>query len=186
MNNELTWRITPLEKRKSFQQGIIIVGLMFISLFIRSLARGELDIEFQDGLYAVLSLAVSIPLLLLFNKIFPYKERAYHLSDNKVMISQGDKKKEYSWNEFDYFYSYLRVKGSLAPEILRETRETTGDIFYLRKKSKNPLSKLYKSFVIVYSESKNDKEVLNFLSRHLPRREKNITDELGLIFYEFK
>ena len=60
------------------------------------------------------------------------------------------------------------------------------DQYFLKKKKKTFLSKLYKTFVIIQSEPNNDKEILSFLSRHLPKRERRASDDVGLIFYKFK
>lgn len=180
MNNELKWSITSLEKRTRLYQAIsflapIILGLIFSLVY-------ELELSFKVFLYFILFLVIQSIIFLLINRLLPQKETNYLLTDDKLTILAGNKIKEYPWNEFEYFYSSRKWTNS---EFYPKKREVMGDSYYLRKKSKNFISKLYKNFLVIYSKPENDKDVNDFLSNHLPARA-SIKDELGLISYEFK
>ncbi len=201
MEAELKWQITSSKKRKQIQEGVLIIGpvlIGFIFLFLTS-RFNIYNISFKEIIYAILGVIISFLLLLLINKIFPYQDRKYSLDNNGITISKGKKTKRYLWTDFECFHPYSEGRG-FKPDVrprsldLEESREKIfeagkkieGYIFYLKKKQKNIFSKLYKVFVVVYSEIENQKAVNKFLSNHLPKKSMKNTTDLGLIFYEFK
>jgi hypothetical protein len=199
MNDELNWKITPAEKREQIQKGVFVIGPLIIGFVFFALTSksGMRSISFKEITYSVLGAIVSFTLLLLINKIFPYKERIYSLSNNGLIISKGKKTKQYLWSDFECFYPYSERYGfkpnSYQPdieekreEIFEAERGIEGEIFYLKKKSKNIFSKLYKVFVVVYSEINNQKAVNRFLSNQLSKKTVKTATDLGLVFYEFE
>ena len=201
MNDEISWKITPSEKRKQIQKGILVIGPLIMGLLILVLtSRLALrNITFKEIIYSGLGVTISFILILLLNRIFPHKEKAYFLNDNGLIISKGKKTKQYSWNDFECFYPYSErysFKPNLSSyqsdieekrgEIFKTGRSIEGEIFYLKKKPKNIFSKLYKVFVVIYSEINNQEAINRFLSNKLSRKLMKDTTDLGMIFYEFK
>jgi hypothetical protein len=211
----LEWQITPEEKRKRNKKLILIIWPLLIILIVisattsyplsnsfNSLSKGIFYTK--NGVILSLLLVVFIPfILLLLNRVFLYKKRTYILDDNKLTVSKGKKKKEYLWSDFDFFYRYLSkydtnpYKGisKISPyrygekernKIFGSQKEIAGEIFYLKKKSNSLFSKLYKIFIVIYSEPENNDEVMKFLSTHLNKRPMKSTSDLGLVFYKFK
>jgi hypothetical protein len=190
MNNQLDWQITRSEKRTRVQKSIFVFGpFLFLVIMGPFLTNGIFD--FRKIIYVALVGIIILLMVILANKIFPHKEKQYSLNNYGITISVGRKTKTYSWNEFESFYSYsLVIRKSANPSISHQVAELNkdirGDTFYLRKKSNNLISKLYKTFVVVYSETDNSEMVNEFLVNHLPKKEMTNTTDLGLVFYEFK
>lgn len=180
MKNELKWEITPKERKTRLRQIVFMFIPMIIGYFL-ALFLGE-GFNLKIFLYSVFFSIIGCFIFLFINWLLPYKQKSYLLRDNNLIISVGNKTREYSWDEFEYFSSSRKFKGS---PFFVEKRKISGDVYYLRKRSKGLLSRFSKVFTVIYSEPENDREVFNFLSHHLPQKEK-ITDEIGLIFYEFK
>ena len=212
----LIWKITAVEKKKRTQRLIFRIWLPFIILGIIAatigypmlfsyhfITKGWIFI-LRQIIYTTIGVIGSLLLLLLINRFIPYQERSYFLDNNGLIISKGRKKKHYLWSDFEHFYPYSEryisgppqdvqqwhpqdyVAGGKREEIFKAESKTMGGIFYLKKKPKNILSKLYKSFVIIYSEPNNTNAVLKFLSSHLPTKQMKATSDLGLALYEFK
>jgi hypothetical protein len=80
-------------------------------------------------------------------------------------------------------YKLLNITGKT---LGKTTEEIEGKIFYLKKRKSGLLSKFYKTFIIVYSEPENSKDVEEFLSRHLPFKKMGAFTDAGLVFYKFK
>jgi len=212
----LSWEITAREKKERTQKLIFRVWFPFIILGIVAatigypalftyhfLTKGWIYI-LRQIFYTMIGVIGSFLLLLLINKLIPYKERTYFLDNNGIIISKGKKKKQYLWNEFEYFYPYSKryipepprdlpqlhpqdsIGGPEREKIFSAEQQIVGEIFYLKKKPKNIFSRLYKSFVAIYSEPNNTRAINKFLSNYLQRRTMKATSDLGLIFYEFK
>lgn len=141
-------------------------------------------------------------LFFLINKNFPYADRSYSLDNSGINITKGKRNKKYSWNEFEYYYLYSD-RNRVTAKVVRKENESyigqsyrdtiynaekniTGDIFYLKKKRKNFISKVYKKFVVIYGEPENSTAISKSISRYLPRKTMTSTSDLGLVFYEFK
>lgn len=200
----LTWEITPLEKRKRIRKFILKVWLAVIGLIIFSsfwnisgfyswALRQGIKSAFFEVIYITIAAAIFIWLFFFLNELTPYKLRTYRLDNRGIEISKGKKKKYFSWNEFECFYpyrfyrSYPNYPGELfRRRILKLEQQIRGQIFYLKKKSTGPFAKLFKVFVVVYSEPDNIKAVEEFLSKHLPKKKRTLSIDLGLIFYQFK
>ncbi len=205
MSNEiLSWEITPLEKRQQVQEFISKTWLIWICFIVVSLSFSyaglfswtiHKDIKYAliNLLYIIIGIAVCIWLFFIINKFIPYKLRTYYLDGSGITISKGKKKKYFSWDEFEYFYPYHSYKGcqiipknSKREQLLEVDQQIEGQIFYLKKKPTNLLSKFYKTFVVIYSEPDNSKRVLQFLNKHLPQKKITLSSDLGLVFYQFK
>ena len=186
-----------------FILGILAGTIAYPASFIYDLTKKGITHVLKNAFWIISWTILAPTLLLVINRFFPYKERTYFLDDNQLVISKGKKKKQYSWDEFEYFYPYsgryktksyeglaqwspYNIGEGQREKLFKTEKEVIGEIFYLKKKPKNLLSKLYRSFTIIYSEPNNNKEVLRFLSRHLERRDMKSTSDLGLVFYEFK
>ena len=220
MTNEvLTWTITPSERRKQVKEFIsrawlilIVLAVSFLFYYRRNLSSRILYEEINPitlGLYTAIGIIALTCLVLLLNKIVPYKLRTYRLDSSGITISKGKKKKYFSWKEFECFYLYQvsRVSSnhprklyqsysnypeeymseeSMRTQLLETEQQIEGQIFYLKKKSSGFFSKFYKVFVVVYSKPNNSKAVARFLSNHLPSRKMTLSTDLGLVFYQFK
>jgi len=205
MNNEvLTWKITPLEKREQIKKSILkawlaLVGLVIFSLFYY--LSGFFSWAFREGIkpafFRVVCVAIGVVafvgLFFLLNKFIVYRLRTYRLDDSGIAISKGKKKKYFSWEEFECFYSYRYYRNypnypgeSTRKQLLEAGQRIEGQIFYLKKKSSGLFSKLCKIFVVVYSKPDNSKAVSKFLNKHLPNRKMTSSTDLGLVFYQFK
>lgn len=212
----ISWEITAKEKGGRTQKvlfrlwfpliilGIIATTVGYPALFTYHLFSQGWSYVLQQTIYTVFGVMASFIILLVINKFARYKERSYFLDNKGITISKGNKKKQYLWDEFDLFFIYSQryitkspqVSSNLHPQdslagpqrenILRTEQEIVGDIFYLKKKPKNILSKLFKSFVVVYSEPDNTSSVNEFLSGHIQKKEMRATSDLGLVFCEFK
>jgi hypothetical protein len=159
---------------------MIAISPILISLVVGLFIAEAKGVSIRDIISALIAISAFIIVALLLNQIFPYQKRTYHLTRNKLVISKGRTTKEYQWSDFEYFFSALRMKSWLG-EINKESKAKMGGVYYLRKRSRFP-----KIFVIVYSEPENDREVVNFLSDHLEKREISALDGIGLISYKFK
>jgi len=205
MTNEiLTWEITPSEKRKQVRKFIlnvwpVLVGFVIFSLFYY--VSGFLSWMLHQGikpalsmvLYVAIGVTVCIWLFFILTKFLPYKLRTYHLDNTGITISKGRKKKYFPWNQFECFYTYRVYQSypnypgeSMREQILKTGQQIEGQVFYLKKKSKGFLSRFCKIFVVIYSKPDNSKDVLKFLSKHLPQRKMTWSTDLGLVFYQFK
>ncbi len=199
MENELAWEITSSEKKEQIKRGVFVIGSMLtVFIFFSLLSRRNMEnISFKEIIYGTLGVVGSFLLLLLINKIFPYRGKKYSLNDDGITISKGKTVKRYLWNDFECFYPYPEGRGfkpNLRPrnlkleesrkEIFKAGEGIEGEIFYLKKKSKSIFSKLYKIFVVVYSEIDNQKSVNRFLTNHLSREPMKDTTDLGMVFYE--
>ena len=150
----------------------------------------------------VVVIAVILFLFFLINKIFPYAERSYSMDNSGINITKGKRNKKYPWNEFECYYSYSErsratakvvrkenenyIGQSYRNTIYNEEKNLVGDIFYLKKRRKNFISKMYKKFVVVYGEAENSPTISKTLAHYLPRKKMTGTSDLGLVFYEFK
>ena len=209
MDNELKWSITRTEKQQLVQKALLILAPFAISIIYSALT--QLGYSFKNTIILIIGLALSFLMLLLINRFFPYKERTYSFNDNGLIISKGKKMKRYLWSDFECFYTYYINYGKrpdktdrsssfdiyrsdvVHPDIDDENKKRFEEyhnieesIIYLKKKQKNIFTKLYKSFVVVYSEVDNTSAVLDFLDSHLPQKTMSTKTELGLILYEFK
>lgn len=165
--------------------------LIFIFLFL--LSQGN---SLKEMVYAVLIIFGILLMLILINKIFPYKEKTYFLADGGMTISNGKKIQKYLWSDFECFYPYSEGRGFKPNPKPRDTnleknrekffesgRKAEGEMFYIKKKSGN---KFFKIFVVIRSKIDNQKMVNKFLSNYLTRRPMRGSTDLGLVFYEFK
>ena len=200
----MTWKITPIEKRKRVRKFILKTWLILIILVIFSLFYYRSDFfswmlhegfksTFNKILYTTIGVVVCICLFFLLNKFFPYRLRTYYLDDMGVVISKSRKKKHFFWNQFECFYPYRSYqsdssypKKSTKKQLLETEQQFEGQIFYLKKKSAGFLSVFYKIFIVIHSRPDNSKNVSKFLNRHLPQKKMTSNTDLGLIFYGFK
>lgn len=211
MNNygSLFWEISPSKKRKQIQKFILISGPILILLFVLGLItyfpRSTIHTIVSHGLsyflsnifYAAIGISGAILSFLLFNRLLPYRNSAYYLDNEGILVVRGNKKKHFLWSEFECFCPYRGYSRNTSLNKLDRMEDAgkyaydaslqiQGRIFYLQKKRKNIFSKLYKVFVVVYSIPENSESVYNFISKYLMKKEMtNITD-LGLVFYKFK
>jgi len=201
MDNELRWDITAVERRGQIQKAVVIIGpillLIVISTVADTLAKNH-DFSFKKIIAVAFGVIVCFLILLIVNRFFPYKQRSYILNNEGLTISKGKKIRRYLWSDFDCFYQYYAggygnyqsqyrydVTGDRR-RILEAEKSIEGSIFYLKKIPKNIFAKLYKTFVVVYSEIANSNAVSDFLNSHLTQQTMSAKTELGLIFYEFK
>lgn len=199
----LSWTITPSERRCQIKKFISIAwipltGLVvfscfeYVSNFVSWTLRDGIEKAIVNVISMVVGVLIMIFLFFIVNLIFPYKKRSYILNREGIKIAKGRKERFFLWNDFDFFYSYRMIR--LGPEdkdFFREGLSKAGDslegkIFYLKKKAVGPFSKLYKVFVIVYSEKDNSDKVLKFLSLKLQRKQMKPDSDLGLVSYKFK
>lgn len=139
----------------------------------------------------------------LANKFFPYAHRSYLMDNSGINITKGKRSKKYLWEEFEYYYPYSERSRTMAKvdrnvgdendtgQSLRDAaynteRNIAGDIFYLKRRKKNFVSKICKRFVVVYGEAENSHTISKTLSCYLPRKTMTSVSDLGLVFYEFK
>lgn len=211
----LSWEITREEKKERTKKvifriwlpliilGIIAATIGYPALFSYNIfARGWIYIV-KQAFYTLIGIGISLLLLLVINKFALYKDRTYFLDDKGLTISKGKRKKIYLWADFEYFYSYSEryaskvsqsfqlhpqdsIGGPEREKIFGAEREIVGEIFYLKCRPRNIFAKLYKTFVVIYSEPNNLKVVNKFLSDHLQKKQMGAASDLGLIFYEFK
>jgi len=212
----LNWKITSTERKERTKKLIFRIWLPFIILGIVAatigypalftyhfITKGWVYI-LQQIFYTMIGVMGSLLLLLLINKFISYKERTYFLDNNGITIFKGEKKRYYFWSDFEYFHPYSEryipepprdfsqlhpqdsIGGPEREKIFGAEQEIVGEIFYLKKKPKNIFSRLYKSFVVIYSEPNNAGTVNKFLSNYLQRKTMKATSDLGIVFYEFK
>jgi hypothetical protein len=194
----INWEITGEERRNKINAGVLIIGPLIVFSFIGyiSLWDGGMRLDAGDIIYASVGIMVAFTIAFLFNTFIRYKDRGYYLDENGITITKGNKRKYYAWEEFDSYYNYSeKVKKSLARKshlrrydtnIAETASKIDGDVFYLKKQTKNPLLKMCKFFIVVYSDIDNSKDVDIFLARFLEKREMENHTDLGLVFYGFK
>lgn len=207
----LTWSITSEEKRARTQNFITQAILPLLAIGVTVTTYGSVDFEFFEllyvdfvrafypALYVVSAILIFLLLSYVVNKSYPYPISSYACDSSGVTISKGRQKKKFSWNEFDYFYNYSeRGKASYADnkqnkknklmgyEVLDVKRLLLGDVFYLKKKKKGLISRLYKDFVVVYGEPDNSLKVKTFLSCYLIEKKMDWSSDMGLVFFEYK
>ena len=179
MNDELKWTITSTEQKKRSLAALFILAPIIILYYLSSLGG---HLTFKGFLLEFLFIALVFILIYFALSRKTYNERTYFLGTDRILISKGNKSKEYYWNNFDYFFSSRKWKKS---EFYPKQRMVMGDSYYLRKKPNGFTSKLYKTFLVIYSEPENDEDVYQFLASRLPTKA-SVRDEMGLIVYEFK
>lgn len=205
----LSWSISSKEKRERIQKMLLImttpliIGYIYYVFFVSENHNIFLDYELDNVFLAIVGIIISVFVFFLINKIFPYAERSYSIDNLGINITKGKKNKKYLWEEFEYYYSYsergrmsAKVGGnidnriyegqSFRDTIFKTEKNIAGDIFYLKKKKINFISKIYKKFVVVYGKAENSSRISKILSHYLPRKKMNSTSDLGLVFYEFK
>jgi hypothetical protein len=196
---QLNWQITTKEKRKQVKKAILVAGPLIVGFAFFVLVASGRKINFVEIIYALSGIIILFFIFFLVNKFLPYPERTYLLADDKLVVSKGNKVKNYSWSEFECFYPYSERYGlkfykdqrsaeieEKRGEIILVGKNIEGEIFYLKKKPKNIFTKLYKVFVVIYSEIDNQKAVNRFLSNQLSKKPMKDTTDLGMVFYEFK
>lgn len=192
------WEITAEESKKKINAGLFIVGPLIIISFIGLMTswHGNDRVDMNSIVYASIGMTITFILAFLVNVFIRYKDRRYLLDDHGVTINNGGKQQFYAWEEFDSYYNYSErsKKNIVGNTQLRQydansavkINKIEGDIFYLKQKTKNPLLKMFKFFVVVYGTIDNSHDVDIILARFLAKREmKNCTD-LGLVFYKYK
>jgi len=185
MDNVLNWEINPADKKEQIQKGILIVGPLLIPVAIWALIRGG-GFSPTDIIHVIFGLIIFFLLILLVNKILPYPKRSYSLDNNGIIISKGNKTKTYLWSDFECFYPYSERYNATQSNIVQAGRNIEGEIFYLKAKPQNAISRFTKVFVVVYSGVTNSQTVKTFLLNHLPIKQMKGTTDLGFIFYEFQ
>lgn len=194
----LKWEITAQERKSMINTGIFIIGPLIIFSFIGYISFWNEDIRLNAGdiIYASVGMIVAFTIAFLVNSFIRYRDRSYCIDDNGITITKGQKTRFYAWQEFESYYNYSeRSKkdragktqlGEYDASIAEKINENEGDVFYLKKRAKNPLFKIRTVFVVVYGKIDNSKDIDVFLERFLEKREmKNFTD-LGLVLYKFK
>ena len=83
---------------------LIVLPMMIVYFF--SLYEGE-DVSMREIMYGLLIAFALVPIFLLINRMLPHKDFTYSLSDDKIVISKGKIKKEYFWDDFEYFFPSL-------------------------------------------------------------------------------
>lgn len=212
----LNWTITAEERKKRTRKlvfrvwapfivlGVIAATIGYPASFAHDIAARGWFLTLQQAFYAMAGMAAGMLAMLLVNEIFPYSERTYLLDCKGLSVSSGKKKKNYPWDDFKCFYPYSERYFSKASrnsgqsgaqsfagenrrgEIFNAEQEIAGAVFYLEKKPGNSFSRLFKFFVVVYSEPDNTKAVNKFLSEHLQRKTMKAASDLGLVSCEFK
>jgi len=185
MDNELSWEINPLDRRKQIQKGILIIVPLFFPVVIWALIKSG-GLNFRQIIYTILGLIIFSLFVLLVNKFIPYPKRSYFLNNDSITISKGNKTKKYVWNDFECFYPYSERYNAAQSEMVQARKNIEGDIFYLKVKPKTATSKLTKVFTVVYSGANNSQLVKAFLLNHLPIEPMTGTTDLGFVFYEFQ
>ncbi|MBU4339103.1 hypothetical protein KKB43_01805 [Patescibacteria group bacterium] len=207
----ISWEITPNEQKERKLEVLfyVIKRLPFLlgALFVYLLS--ERHFSFAETLnsffYILLFVVLMVGIYYICLLYITHEEvRRYFLDNEKIKISKGGKEKTYFWSDFECFYLYEIIRNdsknqkfsgsrSLSKEnrgkiieILQEEQKISGQVFHLKKKAKNILGKIYKTFVVIQSESDNLKEVDNFLNNHLLKQKMAHTTDLGLVFYEFR
>jgi len=205
MNNEsLAWEITPSEKREQIRKIIsriwlLIIGFIIASYlyFVSSFTSDLLRYGIKYSLFMIVGMAIGMTIFLwlffFLGKYIPYSSRTYSLDSAGITISKNRKKKYYSWNEFESFYVYLTVpkkvnqspQDELREQLIQAEQDIEGQIYYLKKKPLGYFHIFYKSFVVIYSKPANSVAVTKFLNTRLQQSQRKVSDELGLISYEF-
>jgi hypothetical protein len=190
---ELKWEITPQEKRFKIDRFIKVAWFPFVCLAVSYLVIKIFKSNLQQIITELIIAIVVFVLIIAVNKIFPYKTRTYFLNEGGLVISKGNKQKKYFWNDFECFYNYSQRDNSWDAKqnnkksrIFMASKTVSGDIFYLKRKAINISDKLRKVFVVVYTETENNKQVNEFLSNHLSIKDIKSSSDLGLVHYEFK
>ena len=208
MNNELKWEISRAERRGQIQKAVIIIGPILLLLVISTVANTLIKnhgCSLKKIAAVVFFTILGFLVLLIINRFFPHKTRSYILNNNGLTVSKGKKTKKYLWGDFECFYPYYMNYSSLYKpdesssfdiyrsdaagerrKMFEADKNIEGSIFYLKKKPENIFSRLYKSFVVIYSEVDNSNAVSDFLGSRLSQKIMSAKTELGLILYEFK
>lgn len=201
----LSWEISPGERKERVKKFLIIAGPAFISLVFFWLlghdsafpiwAREEELRSALTNLFAILFVITAlVGLFFISNLFWPYAKRTYKLNLEGIKIAKGRKTRFYPWSSFECFYPYRSYQRSRLKKDEQQTMNTInkanqsaeGQIFYLQKKCGNIPARLYKTFIVVYSEPDNSGQVMQFLTQRLPKKKMTDLTDLGLVFYQFK
>ena len=194
--NILSWEITISEKRKRIKKLIMVIGypffvigittVMFSYLGMRAVAVNGFKGFFQLFITIVIVLILSIAMMTLVGRFYPFAYRKYILDENGITIIKNKKEKKYIWQQIDFFYMYSKKYGNIKDKnisgIYQADNDIMGEIFYLKKRN----TFIAKVFIVVYSEPNNSNSVRNFLSSFIREERMTSMSDLGLIFYKFK
>jgi hypothetical protein len=159
MNSEnLTWEITPEEKRKRTEKALILwfgFLLFFVSYaMFHLLGESRSKEEFIERLYiaifSVASVIVGFLISFLLNKKFHYPKIRYHLDSQGITIFKGNKKRYFLWKDFECFYIYTPVRSGQKQKIKESKIENF--MKKLERKEEREIAKELGSKLIVTSE----------------------------------
>lgn len=189
------WEITSQEAKNRTLQSIPVVVSVLSGL--------ALIVAIKERSWTVFAVFVVLMIVFYFLALAfsKFKARKFQIGDSGIYISKGSKQKTYTWDDFEYFFTYslvinknlsgvrnLRTK-AMSQEIINtqdKLANINGEAYFLKKKQKTFLDKLVKTFVVVYSEPDNSTQVEEALATHLPHRPFEISTEAGITRYEFK
>ena len=194
-NYTISWIVSANEKKIRRNMALLISMPFLICLFIIAIIGSYIEIRGEQDFFYSFSgvniegfdyknfLIIGIPVLLIifvlvyiFNKIYSFKNREYSLNEKSVGILEKDKKFNYVWNDFDYFFEYNFLGTSYSnsyflDKIFNKTKEkqieATGKVFYLKLKPKNIISKIINKIVVIYTNPENYSKVHKKLSEKL-------------------
>lgn len=209
LNNSLAWEITGEEKRERTQKLLLVIGIPFVlmsamgilfansSSFSELLSADSLRSLLREVAFVAIIAISAVLSLFVVNKFWPYADRKYQLDAGGVTISKGKRTKYFLWSELGNYFIYrsFSAQRSTRDRLLEPTKKQVslaiknieGEVFYLAKKPKNILSRIFiKTFAVIYTEPDNSQNVNNFISRYLLLKKMSPFDKFGLKFYYFK
>jgi hypothetical protein len=209
----LSWSITSEERRKRTKQflhkaffpfciiALVAATVGYPFMFIDRILQGDFRAILGDIIWMIGIGVIGVFLLMfLVNKIFPYAERRYQLTETEMHIAKNRKEKTYQLENFESFALYSPftkpIKGTarmyptlwnegIREGIMKTEKTVMGSVFYLRKKQAGIL-RIAKRFVVVYTTPENSEKFRELLASKLPEKEWKLGADSGLTFYEFK
>jgi len=128
--------------------------------------------------------------LLIMNHFNKYPDRSYSLTEEKLCVGENEIEQCYQWSDFECFYETPGAKNQflLGEQLRRRLRldsidKQTKKPFYLEFRTKPGWQKIKKEVLVIYAEPDNVKQVFDFLSEKIKRKEKIWG---GLVNYRFK
>ena len=69
---------------------------------------------------------------------------------------------------------------------LNGLEKANGRLYYLEKKQSGILNRLYKTFILIYTETDNDNLVEKKLSNHISEKTMTATTDMGMAFFKYR
>jgi hypothetical protein len=171
----ISWTITPIEGIQRSINSIKVAFLFFVpaSIYV-AIEKSENTRDLIHSLpLAVFPYVVIFLVAYVVKYIIKEKNRNYQLTDKIVKISKGQQSKEYTWEDFEYFYIHpddVEYLGSKDREkYVLQLRNIRGIRFYLKLKSINLYSKIILQVVTIYSEPDNYNKIKEILEIKLTK-----------------